>query len=528
MIIPTFASLAALMLVNAHEEQVNIHNVFHDPHSGFEVALKSLKMDVSDLSLAKSDVELLKETYDLAWAQNPQKMLEKLQPKFGSANSRPPPLKLSRKDGFTVHKHKSFPNYELRVKDPGRELNIDSVQQYSGYIDILDEDKHFFFWLWESRSKPDSDPVVLWLNGGPGCSSATGEFFELGPAFVTQNLTTEYNPHAWNNEATVIFLDQPVNVGYSYSSHRVGESTVAGEDVYAFLEVLFDALPQYSGHEFHISGESYGGKYLPAIGKAILDHPERSFNLSSALIGNPITDPAIQAFSSVAMTCGDGGYPSIFDDETCEKLYAKVPQCENLLNKCYESKYNRLVCSGAAIYCSQLEEPYSKTGRNPYDISDKCGDKCYPEINSIEEFMRLPEVIKAVGSDVDDFVGCSNDVGLDFIVAQDGLRNEGSDVLAMLDAGIDILFYDGAYDWICSWPGVYRLVERLRYARHAEFNAKPVTIWYVDGEAAGETKAVGHLAWMKIYEAGHMVPHDKGKQAFAMFNQWIKHRKFSI
>lgn len=521
LLVPT-AALAAEQQVLG---DVNAHGI-----SGFDLARKLMPASFDDLadSVTKSvtDFELLRHAWDDVFKQNPAKVLAALQPKDSPVRSQPPPLRISRKDGFTVHKHVNFPDYELRVKDPGPELGIDDVRQYSGYIDVLSEDKHFFFWLYESRGNPKKDPVVLWINGGPGCSSSTGEFFELGPSMITKNLTMERNPYSWNEAATVIFLDQPVNVGYSYSSQRVGESTVAGEDVYSFLEILFDALPQYAGLPFHISGESYAGKYLPAIGGAILNHPERTFNLSSALIGNPITDPAIQAFSSVAMACGDGGYPSIYSDEECYSLYEKVPNCERLMYLCYDSDQNFLTCGGASLYCAQLEEKYLETGRNPYDISDQCGDSCYPEIDSIEDYLRQPEVIKAVGSDVDDFVGCSNSVGADFAAAEDHSRSEIPDVLRMLEAGIDVLFYDGALDWICSWPGVYHLVERLRYEHHAEFNAKPVKVWEVDGEPAGETKSAGNLHWMKVYGAGHMVPHDKGKQALAMLKQWLKKREF--
>lgn len=513
----------------AVEQQVlgngNTHGI-----SGFDLARKLMPASFDELtqSLAQSgpDFELLRHAWDDVYGKDSAKVFAALQPPDSPVNSRPPPLKISKKDGFTVHTHDKFPYYQLRLKDPGAALGIDSVRSFSGYIDVLPEDKHFFFWLYESRGDPRKDPVVLWINGGPGCSSATGEFFELGPSLISVNGSLNHNPNSWNEAATVIFLDQPVNVGYSYSSQRVGESSVAGEDVYAFLEILFDALPQYAGLPFHISGESYGGKYLPAIGGAILNHPERTFNLTSALIGNPITDVAIQAFSAVAMACGDGGFPSIYSDEECYSLYEKVPICERLMYLCYDSDQNYLTCSGAELYCAQLQEKYYETGRNPYDMSDQCGDNCYPEEKSIEEFLRRPDIIKAVGSDVDDFVGCSRDVSSDFSAAKDRSKSENADVLRMLEAGIDVLFYDGELDWRCSWPGVYRLISRLRYEHHAEFNAKPVRVWSVDGEPAGETKSAGHLHWMKVYGAGHMVPHDKGKQALAMFTQWLNKRDF--
>lgn len=50
----------------------------------------------------------------------------------------------------------------------GIALLTNCVIQYSGYIDNLETDDHLFFWFFESRNSPSTDPLVLWLNGGPG------------------------------------------------------------------------------------------------------------------------------------------------------------------------------------------------------------------------------------------------------------------------------------------------------------------------------------------------------------------------
>ena len=98
-------------------------------------------------------------------------------------------------------------------------------------VDLIDG-KSLFFYFFESRRDPSKDPVLLWLTGGPGCSSALGLFMELGPCLVPERNGTRaegppinatvWNPYSWNSVASTIFLDQPVDVGYSYS--RYGES----------------------------------------------------------------------------------------------------------------------------------------------------------------------------------------------------------------------------------------------------------------------------------------------------------------
>jgi cathepsin A (carboxypeptidase C) len=139
---------------------------------------------------------------------------------------------------YELVSHPSFEDHQLRVTDP--ELCDTTVKQHSGYLDIAD-DKHLFFWFFESRNSPSTDPLVLWLNGGPGCSSSTGLFFELGPCSVAnEGQNTTFNKYSWTSSANMIFLDQPVNVGFSYAEGgtTVNNSPVAGKDVYAFLELF--------------------------------------------------------------------------------------------------------------------------------------------------------------------------------------------------------------------------------------------------------------------------------------------------
>lgn len=76
-----------------------------------------------------------------------------------------------------------------------------------------------FFWFFESRKDPVNAPLSLWLQGGPGVPSITAALGENGPCLVNEDSkTTTLNPWSWNNEVNMLYIDQPVQVGFSYDS----------------------------------------------------------------------------------------------------------------------------------------------------------------------------------------------------------------------------------------------------------------------------------------------------------------------
>ncbi|KKA31040.1 hypothetical protein TD95_002964 [Thielaviopsis punctulata] len=415
--------------------------------------------------------------------------------------------------------------YSLRAKavDP-KKLGVDGVKQYSGYLDDNENDKHLFYWFFESRGDPKKDPVVLWLNGGPGCSSLTGLFLELGPASIDKKLKVVNNPFSWNNNASVIFLDQPVNVGFSYSNNNpVSTTAAASKDVYALLSLFFHQFPEYATQDFHIAGESYAGHYIPSMAAEILEHPNRNINLKSLMIGNGLTDGYTQYAYYRPMACGEGGYPAVLSESECQAMDNALPRCQSLINSCYESG-SAWSCVPASIYCNNaLIGPYQRTGQNVYDIRGPCEDSsnlCYPGLGYISDYLNRDDVKEALGVEVDGYDSCNFDINRNFLFAGDWFKPFHRLVPKILEQ-IPVLVYAGDADYICNWLGNQAWTNQLEWPGHKAFKNADIVPLTLENEEYGKVKHSGNLTFMQIYGAGHMVPMDQPANSLDFYNRWL-------
>ncbi|SCU88871.1 LAFA_0E14994g1_1 [Lachancea sp. 'fantastica'] len=430
---------------------------------------------------------------------------------------------------FSVYISNLDSNYAMRITevDPSK-LGIDTTKQYSGYLDYQSS-KHFFYWSFESRNDPENDPVILWLNGGPGCSSLTGLFFELGPSSIGPDLKPIHNPYSWNNNATVIFLDQPIGVGFSWGDDKITTTNAAGKDVYIFLDLFFQKFPHLRSNDFHIAGESYAGHYIPEIAHeiAVVNEHHKTFNLTSVLIGNGFTDPLVQYDYYEPMACGEGGHKAVISEEECAKMRTDMPRCATLNQACY-STGSTFACIAAAAYCERMAmTAYGKTKLNVYDIRSKCedeeGDTCYKGIGYVEEYLNQPAVQATLGSDVSKFKGCNDEVFLSFELTGDSNRPFQQYVAELVNRDIPVLIYAGDKDFICNWLGNKAWIESLVWKHQGQFASLPLKPWISrhTKESLGEVKTFGSLTFLRVFDAGHMVPFNQPENSLEMINRWL-------
>ncbi|KAI9499237.1 Alpha/Beta hydrolase protein [Zychaea mexicana] len=435
---------------------------------------------------------------------------------------------------FRVLRSDRIKNYAVRVKQP---LSCEEGVQYSGYIDNFETDDHLFFWFFESRASPRTDPVVLWLNGGPGCSSMMGAWMELGPCLVDKSgNATVRNEYSWNSVANVVFLDQPVNVGYSYGKSKIRNTKQSARDVSAFLQLFFGEFPEYANNPFHISGESYGGHYLPALASEIIHQNKIAeeghihIPFESMLIGNGWTEPRTQLKHYETYSCAtDSEYKPLFDEEECEKMRNAYPRCEKLMTACYKFP-SSLTCVPAYTYCERTQQGnFDATGLNPYDIRKNCtGDSglCYDEIDAIGKYANLPEVRWEFGVDDDagEYSGCSDSVGYRFALTGDGAHDFSKQVAETLDESVRVLLYVGDMDWICNWFGNKAWSLNMEWPGKQGYGQAADEPWYNEKtfKQAGEVRSHDGLTFLRVFDAGHMVPYDQPENALDFFARWLQ------
>ena len=200
---------------------------------------------------------------------------------------------------------------ERRVRNlPGLEPKSYPHRHWAGYIDV---DKkhggHLFYWLFESWEAPATAPLIVWMNGGPGCSSMDGLFLENGPFKLSGSLGVKVNPHSWAATANVVYLDQPVGTGLSYTTGKVYPKNDGdvNKGILDFFDGFFEVHPELAGRELFLTGESHSGHYLPSLAQAILlrgdkqagqpgqpTKPNEVIRLGGVAIGNGWIDPRVQ------------------------------------------------------------------------------------------------------------------------------------------------------------------------------------------------------------------------------------------
>jgi len=404
-----------------------------------------------------------------------------------------------------------------------------NVQQYAGGIPFTGYEgnsKKFFFWLFEAREgNPAEAPLVLWLSGGPGCSSMLALFAENGPCTVNKDGSTSSNPNSWNKKANLIFVDQPAQTGFSEGAYVYGEEGVK-EDFFQFLQAFYKTLPQYKKNKFYVTGESYAGHYVPAISDRIAQGGgEFEIPLAGLAIGNGLTNPEVQYKYYIPMVqdggASEGGTttPALhLSWYVVELMKLALIPCEQQIRSCNEG--NTGSCTTAFIICNYGEMvPYQFSGYNPYDVREKCKvpPLCY-DFSQINNYLNSEEVQQQLGVNTS-WTECNRIVNLLF--QKDFMKSYHQVIPGLLAKGIKVLVYAGDADFICNWIGNKHWTLELDWEGKNEYNAAKDVEQKMEGVAVARVRKHKNFAFTQVFAAGHMVPRDQPVVALEMLNDWI-------
>jgi cathepsin A (carboxypeptidase C) len=388
-------------------------------------------------------------------------------------------------------------------------------EDYEAGLIELEPGDEMFYWLIKSRNDPAEDPLVLWLTGGPGCSSELALFYENGPWTINDDGSLKTNEYSWNAISNLLYIDQPLGTGFSKTNkpdHYARDEEMVAETFYDFFLLFLEKFPEYKGRPFYITGESYAGHYIPAITAYLVQKSNPEINLISSAIGNGWVDPIAQ-------------YPMYakfsYENELIGAVQHTILQGGYWLCQQIIKTHLWFIALEACQLCTTTILGFPLKPRfNVYDIREPCehGSLCY-DFTNLDTLIAREDVREAIGVGNRGWEQC-NQVVHTFMLG-DWMNNFEPSVKLALDAGVDILVYSGDKDFICNWRGGEAWTNEIGWSGQEMFRSANYEKWLVDDVPAGEFKQHGNFTFLKVYDAGHMVPMDQPKVALEMLRKFI-------
>jgi len=427
---------------------------------------------------------------------------------------------------------------------PGSDNGLFNFNQFSGYINLPGTKKHIHYWFVEAETNPESAPLVFWTNGGPGCSGLIGFMTEQGPFRPDSQGNLDENPYAWNKIANMVFLEQPVGVGFSYSDnkddYKIGDDQAAKDNLATILEFL-QKFPHLNHTALFITSESYGGHYMPTLANEIINYNDAQeyaqdrLNFQGFAVGNPYTD----YYSGVGAEM--------------ETYWGKQLLPKPLWDTYLENKCTDPVQQLNSTTCSLLMLNFMKKigNLNPYALD-------YPVCLSQQQ-LRMREFLSETSSNVMQYEPCEDLYSSNYLN-----RLDVKTALHVLSAGdidweecsrttkynladkmlpmekyykiilnskthpnLRVLVYSGDDDSVCGTIGTQRWIYDLGFPTISLWDT-----WYnQDGQTAGFITKFktpfgkeSRFSFITVHDAGHEVPTYKPKDALELFEMYINNK----
>nr|POE86358.1 serine carboxypeptidase-like 18 [Quercus suber] len=415
----------------------------------------------------------------------------------------------------------------------------------TGYIGVGDnETVQTFYYFIESQRSPTRDPVMLWMTGGPGCSSIAGFMFESGP--ITFKLgdyngslpTLKDNPWAWTQSLNIIYMDGPVGAGFSYSESLDGyylDDYEFAAQTHEFLRKWLELHPQFLENQIYIGGDSYSGIPIPMIVQNIVIANEAGtlplINLSGYVLGNPVTDSYTDTnarityahrlslisdalYESAKNSCDSNyvnidpiNYQCVSDVAAIDALTSDInlvqilePYCSNAIPKPNED------VESVRRFLSKVSSPSSTHWCRSYNHM-----LCYVWANekSVQKALGIRPGTKHFWQYCNTTLAYTKSV-----------TNVVSYHRNLTNADMRLLVYSGDHDMSIPHIGTQQWISSLGLTTDESWR-----VWSVDGQTAGYTKklidSTFTLNYVTVKGAGHFAAEYMVKECAAMIDRWL-------
>lgn len=397
-----------------------------------------------------------------------------------------------------------------------------NITSYSGYLTVDEHtNSNLFFWYFPAENNSAEAPVVLWLQGGPGASSLFGLFTENGP-FQFDGDKLKIREYRWNRKLNLIYIDNPVGTGFSFADDEAGYSRnekQVGHNLYEAMKQIFTLFDFSKTKGFYVTGESYGGKYVPALAYYTYHAQNKPTEdvripLKGMAIGNGLSDPVNQ------MNYGDYLYQLGLIDYNGRKQFEEAEKKGiDCIHKhdmnCAFDVFDELINMDQTSYGSLFR---NLTGYDTYfNYLVTKPDNADAEMG---HFLQSSLTRRAIHVGNKTFHDLEGENKVEKYLKEDVMDSVAPWVADLLNNNLTVWIYNGQLDIIVAYPLTMNYLHKLKFNAAKEYKNASREIWWVDGEIAGYKKQAGTLTELLVRDAGHMAPSDQPKWVFDLISNF--------
>ncbi|TKY63343.1 Serine carboxypeptidase 11 [Spatholobus suberectus] len=414
----------------------------------------------------------------------------------------------------------------------------------TGYVGLgeTDDDMQVFYYFVKSENNPEKDPLMLWLTGGPGCSSFSGLAFQIGPlAFKTEEFDGSLPKlilrlQSWTKVCSIIFVDLPFGTGFSYAKNLTAQRSdwKLVHHTHQFLRKWLIDHPEFLSNEFYMGADSYSGIPAPAIVQEISNGNEIGLqpwiNLQGYLLGNPITTrKEINEQIPFAHGMGlisDELYASL--QRNCKGEYKDIDSRNELCLR--DLNYYDECLSGINVF--YILDRYCK------DDSPKKHEALWRSLtqkfeDSLNSHLRVPDIrCQIYGFFLATQWANDESVRKSLYIREGTIgkweRCYTTDFEQQISSSFEFhvnlsakgyrsLIYSGDHDAVVPFMSTQAWIRALNYSIVEDWRP-----WLVKGQVAGYTRTYSNqMTFATVKGSGHTAPEYKPEEGFAMFTRWI-------